>query len=91
MDLNLDVITDWFNNIKLWFEENKEWMLIPAIVTTVTLILGLILMLLTGKGINFFVKVIFILLFLSSPVIGYFIGEFVDPYLEPLLSKILQK
>jgi hypothetical protein len=91
MDLNFDIITDWFNSAKDWFNENKDWMLIPVLINLGIVIIGIILMLLTGKSVNGILKFIFILLFLLSPVIGYFIGEYVDPYLEPLFSKIVPK
>ena len=81
MDFELENIMDWF-------DENKDWFLIPTIVTVAIVLIGFVLMLLTGKDVNFVLKFIFILLLFSSPVLGFFLGDFLDPYLEPLFSKI---
>ncbi|MCB9359507.1 hypothetical protein H6503_06265 [Candidatus Woesearchaeota archaeon] len=81
MDFDLQTFMDWW-------DENKEWMLIPVGVTIGIVIIGFILLLLTGSDVNVIVKTIFILLLFSAPFIGYYLGDYIDPYLEPLFAKI---
>jgi len=78
-------------NIMDWFEENSGWLLIPSIIIAVIVVAGFILMLMTGKDVNFILKFIFILLLFSSPALGFFLGDYIDPYLEPVFSKISGK
>lgn len=73
MDFDLQTFMDWW-------DENKEWMLIPVGVTIGIVIIGFILLLLTGSDVNVIVKTIFILLLFSAPFIGY--------YLETILTHI---
>jgi len=78
-------------NMMDWFEDNKEWLILPAIITGVLLIIGFVLMLITSKDVNLILKFLFILLFFASPILGYFIGPYIDPYLAPVFSKISNK
>jgi hypothetical protein len=69
-----------------WYEENKEWLLIPAIANIVIVLLGIILIILTGKGAGFLIKILFSFMIIGAPVLGYLLGEYVDPYLAPLFD-----
>ncbi|MFT4304085.1 MAG: hypothetical protein ACMXYG_05960 [Candidatus Woesearchaeota archaeon] len=75
-------------NFMDWFDENKEWMLIPVGITIGVILIGFIVMLITGKEVSTLVKTIFILLLFGSPFIGFYVGEYVDPYIELLLAKL---
>jgi hypothetical protein len=77
-----------FKEMMEWFEDNKDWLLIPLIVNFVVVLIGFILLLVTGKDVNFIIKILFVILILGAPFLGYFIGEYIDPYLAPLLEKI---
>ncbi len=78
-------------NVMDWYDENKEWFLIPIIIASAVVLIGFVLMLITGKDVNVVIKFIFILLFFSSPILGFFLGDYIDPYLSPLFSKVLNK
>ena len=84
MDFEIQDIMDWF-------DDNKDWFLIPFIVSCAVVLIGMVLMLVTGGDLHWIIKTIFILLLLGSPFLGYFLGDYIDPYLEPLFSQLLQR
>lgn len=75
-------------DIQTWFENNKDWVVVPASITGGFLVLGLIILIITGKDVRIFMKLLFILLFIVSPVIGYLLGEYLDPICKPLFEKL---
>lgn len=80
-----------FNSIVEWFEENKEWMLIPLIVCIAVVILGIVLLIITGKDVSGILKMLFIILIIGSPVLGYYLGDYIDPWLAPIFASISGK
>lgn len=81
MDFELQDLMDWF-------EENKDWLLVPAIVNIAVVLIGFILVLITAGDVHFLIKTIFVLLIFGAPFLGYFLGDYMDPYLEPVFSKL---
>lgn len=84
MDFDIGRVMDWF-------DENKDWLMIPAIVNAVVVLAGIILIIVTGGDVNFALKMIFVVLIIGAPFLGFFLGEYLDPVLEPLFSAITGK
>lgn len=71
-----------------WFEENQDWLLAPAIINGVVILLGILLIILTGGSVNFIVKLLFVIMLFGAPFLGYFLGDYIDPYMSPVFEKM---
>ncbi|MFT4343845.1 MAG: hypothetical protein ACMXYE_03795 [Candidatus Woesearchaeota archaeon] len=80
-----------FQHLKTFFTENKDWAIIPASVSIAIIILGMLLMYMNGRGVSFFIKALFTILVIASPVLGFLLGPYVKEYLNPYMDKIFKK
>ena len=70
---------------------NKDWLLIPGLVSLSIIVIGLVLMMMNARGVSFFVKTIFVILLFSAPVLGFFLGPYIHTYVKPYMDMIFRK
>jgi hypothetical protein len=77
-----------FDDILNWWNDNKEWFIVPLIINSIILLLAVILMILTGRDVNIILKLMFFILLFACPFVTFYLGEYIDPYLSPMFDKI---
>ena len=79
-------------NVMDWYDENKEWFLIPIIIASAVVLIGFVLMLITGKDVNvvlnFFFFVFCHFYFLSGVNFLQAIGSVISQSTQLILSII---